>query len=345
MSNIRFYLPLIGAAITVAGPAFAQQAEVATPIFEGLPPHLSARVIRQEETVLPPGSGQQLRAVYESLKRWDPGSTLRVCFMSGRQDLRARIAAAADEWTKWGNLKIDFGNKQDPYLCRGPAIYEIRVGFGYRGYWSLVGKDSVNLADQHEQSMNFEGYDIVPPNEPEFSRVVFHEFGHALGFHHEHQNPASTCEEDFDWPKIYARLAGPPNNWSEETVNFNLRRLVNDGRFKVVGQFDTKSIMLYRFDAWMYKSGAASLCYSAQHNFILSADDKAAMLDAYPRDNIAGVMERRAVQAESLRTQLRAAPLAAGVRDRALDQLNAITSPDLSALARRDATQRLMAPR
>lgn len=26
-----------------------------------------------------------------------------------------------------------------------------------------------------------------------------HKFLHALAFHHEHQNPASSCEEEFRW--------------------------------------------------------------------------------------------------------------------------------------------------
>ncbi len=223
------------------------------------------------------------------------------------------------------------------------TFYEVRVGFGYKGYSSLVGRDSINLADQYEQSMNFEGYDLAAPQELEFTSVVLHEFGHAFGFHHEHQNPESTCEDDFDWPSIYTYLKGPPNKWSEATINFNLRRLVNDGRYEVVGPFDGKSIMLYQFPPWMYKQREQSECYVAAENVSLSPGDKAAMKEAYSHD-AESVAQKRTIDTEKLRAGLRSAPINPGSLNRAFDQLNAIVSEDLSPAARRGATERLMAP-
>ena len=74
--------------------------------------------------------------------------------------------------------------------------------YSYEGYWSVVGTDSENLLTGIDQSMNLEGYDVAPFPEPEFSRIVIHEFGHALGLHHEHQHPFSKCEDEFDWPRV-----------------------------------------------------------------------------------------------------------------------------------------------
>jgi hypothetical protein len=78
---------------------------------------------------------------------------------------------------------------------------------------------------------------------------VLHEFGHALGFDHEHQIPLSACQTDFRWdndpgyvetrdadgefvpddrgrnPGLYTAFEGPPNNWSKETDDFNLKEL------------------------------------------------------------------------------------------------------------------------
>ena len=73
--------------------------------------------------------------------------------------------------------------------------------------------------------MNFSGFDIAPPPDSEFARIVIHEFGHALGLEHEHQSPFSSCENEFKWDVIYATLASPPNNWPKERVDFNMRAL------------------------------------------------------------------------------------------------------------------------
>ncbi|MCF6113416.1 hypothetical protein [Mesorhizobium muleiense] len=339
---------ILTAAVCIS-PAYSQQKPGPdlpnVKVLEALPPHLNARVLRQEQIVLPPGAGQELRAIYEQAKLWSPGSSLLVCFMGGRQELRARIAVAAQEWTRWGNVQLNFGNVNNPVVCGPGAVYDIRIGFGYDGYWSLVGRDSINLADQYEQSMNLEGYDIVPPSEPEFSQVVLHEFGHALGLHHEHQNPLASCEEEFDWNTIYQYLAGHPNYWSKETVDFNLRRLVDDGRYTTVGEFDADSIMLYRFDAWMYKSKEQSPCYIAKDNVILSDGDQTSIRDAYPTVNVGAQLADRGSDIEKLRAELKAAPIDAQTLTQALDQLNAIVSPDLSITSRRSITDRLMAPR
>ncbi|MCP3395296.1 hypothetical protein NLM27_41935 [Bradyrhizobium sp. CCGB12] len=344
-----------------------------TEIYEGLPPHLRARVERQEQSVLPPGAGKQARAVLEILKEWSPGTLLNVCFVSGTRDLRTRIAEAASEWAKFGNIRFNFGNPLSPQLCPSglqavvagsepdtkqsdaeskagseqrsdprSMLFHIRIGFEYRGYWSLVGQDSVNLADQYEQSMNLEGYDIVPPNEPKFSQVVLHEFGHALGFHHEHQNTQAPCENEFKWDEIYASLAQPPNSWSKETVDFNMRRLVNDGRY-TSAVFDPHSIMLYHFPDWMYVGGARSLCYITSENMTLSDGDKAALKEAYPFENVAAVFRKRENLAEQLKVAVRAIP-SASYKERGLAQIDVIAKSDLPVSARRDQRQRLMAP-
>src|SRR5690349_10941147 len=100
--------------------------------------------------------------------------------------------------------------------------------------------------------MNFEGFDVQLPQD--WRGVVLHEFGHALGLEHEHQHPVQPC--DFRWeddpgytpttdrfgqftpdeagrkPGIYTLLGGPPNRWSREMVDFNLRKLPDSSAFR-----------------------------------------------------------------------------------------------------------------
>ena len=76
----------------------------------------------------------------------------------------------------------------------------------------------------------------------EFSRTTKHEFGHALGLIHEHQNPAGGIH----WNKevVYKDLGGPPNNWDPRTIDNNMFQRYS----KTITQYtdvDSRSIMMY----------------------------------------------------------------------------------------------------
>ena len=45
--------------------------------------------------------------------------------------------------------------------------------------------------------MNLGGFTEELPDD--WEATVLHEFGHAIGFLHEHQSLNSTCEEEFRW--------------------------------------------------------------------------------------------------------------------------------------------------
>ena len=139
-----------------------------------------------------------------------------------------------------------------------------------------------------------------------FLIVTLHEFGHAMGFHHEHSHPVGGCELSFRWeddpgyiptldqfgqfiidrngrrPGIYTVLGGPPNRWPQSKVDFNLRQLKNSHAY-TVGPFDRNSIMKYYFGEWMFREGTASHCFS-QRNLVLSEQDKIGMQTAYPKN-------------------------------------------------------------
>jgi hypothetical protein len=77
---------------------------------------------------------------------------------------------------------------------------DIRIGFinqgDYAGNWSAVGTDSrdstVEGGAPNQGSMNFGGFDQQLP--VDWAGTVLHEFGHALGFEHEHQSPSGGCD-------------------------------------------------------------------------------------------------------------------------------------------------------
>ena len=78
-------------------------------------------------------------------KLWKPGMTLRVRFLDGDPVVQQRIQPFAREWSKYANIKFDFGN--DPNA-------EIRISFRQRGSWSYLGTDVLGIA-RNQATMNY----------------------------------------------------------------------------------------------------------------------------------------------------------------------------------------------
>lgn len=119
-----------------------------------------------------------LRAVFEFRKMWINGSTLRVRFMGGTAEQRALVRQQAQWWTEHANLTFAFNNVPDA---------EIRIAFDPTdGAWSYVGTDCKKIP-QGEPTMNLGFFD---------GGTAGHEFGHAIGLGHEHQNPAGGWDDE-----------------------------------------------------------------------------------------------------------------------------------------------------
>ncbi len=261
-------------------------------IIEQLPQHLQARVNQQAATLQVVNVGSVDEYFVDKLKLWNTSSAIRVCFFGGSTELRSRIAGVASQWTEAGGyLPLDFGSAASPHLCgSNNGRFQIRVGFEYKGYWSTVGTDSENLLTQSEQSMNLALFNINPPPEPKFSRIVLHEFGHAIGLQHEHQSYKAPCVNDFDWNAIYNFLQGDPNYWSIEQIDQNLKPKPSTSG-NDASRFDVDSIMLYSFPKEFYKAGVQAACYTAGNSRI-SDKDKEFMRKYYPSSVAAAVAVR-----------------------------------------------------
>lgn len=154
---------------------------------------------------------------------------------------------------------------------------DIRVAFDpTAGCWSLLGNQSLMKDDasmSNRESMNFEWLDAptgssnknetdgkgkftykgqeftVPAglhlNGNDTGATVVHEFGHALGMIHEHQNPFGQPIL-WDVEKVKRIFSGPPNSWDADTIDSNIlgsteKSLLNGSKF------DPDSIMKYSF--------------------------------------------------------------------------------------------------
>ncbi|WP_437532680.1 matrixin family metalloprotease [Sorangium sp. So ce726] len=201
-------------------------------------------------------------------KRWRAGKRLRIRFLDGSPTMQAKVAHYAAEWTRYANISFDFS---------GSAYAEIRISFyADRGSWSALGTDALvqQYFPLHQPTMNF-GWLRDDTDETEYSRVTIHEFGHALGAIHEHQNPQGGIK--WNEPAVYSYFAGPPNYWPKETTYRNV--IAKYSSDILIGtQFDPASIMLYHFPAALTQNGVGT-----RSNTRLSQRDIEFIKIAYPR--------------------------------------------------------------
>lgn len=204
-----------------------------------------------------PGPGKRTRAVSPIGKLWMNGSTLRIRFLGGTAAQRAVVEQFAPRWTDHANLHFEFAPAADA---------EIRVAFADDGAWSYVGTDAQGIPVS-EPTMNFGWLDEA---------VVLHEFGHAIGLAHEHQNPDGGIR--WNEPVVIRDLSGSPNFWDEATVRHNVLNKYSHDQINGT-DFDPESIMLYSFPAEWTLDG-----FHTEPNTKLSALDQsfAAGAKMYP---------------------------------------------------------------
>lgn len=244
-------------------------------------------------------------------RRWEAGQTITVAFKGGNLELYKDIEEAAKNWEKIANIVFSFKNgssyrtwseKDVGYLA------QIRISFDKLGYYSAIGTDSINPHPDWyppgKSSMNFQNFDVLWPGAKPYSwkSDVMHEFGHALGFWHEHQKPVYDREIDYE---LAIEFYKKTQKWDAQYTLLQLKPRTDVEFFPGESEIcDLASLMKYQISEKILKKGRKSKCFTEIKATDFSARDRAAARLYYPRDS---KVEFRLSKRQSLNAEAAAA--------------------------------------
>lgn len=146
----------------------------------------------------------------------------------------------ANAWGKYGNVRFrETSGQGDVRVARATG----------QGYYSYLGTD-IRGIPAGQCTMNLEQFTSKTPVS-EYKRVVKHEFGHTLGFPHEHSRGAIVDLLDLNKTVAYFRQH---YGWNAQTTIQQVFQRLDEASLMGTPA-DVTSIMTYQFDGSCTKSG------------------------------------------------------------------------------------------
>jgi hypothetical protein len=253
-----------------------------TDIVEGYPRRVIKRLDQLKAQFRHFGLDEMTRGIASSVEIWDlrkinKSRPLRVCFMHGALGIRKFVVSTVQDWLKHDiGLKFDFGPPNAPFLCSQKKSH-IRIAFCWknsaekfckrgreRGHWALVGRENVDKRrfGGSAPTMNLEGVDVARYTKRARRRIILHEFGHVLGFRHEHQNPNEKCDTQLKMKEVRKEFRSPKHGWTTEQIAYNFDIVFRDSKKKLIAKRDERSVMNYEIAPRFFRKGRQSTCYS-----------------------------------------------------------------------------------
>ncbi len=200
------------------------------------------------------------------------------------EEFRRFIMDTANEWVTQTQAHIRFILLDDH--STNHAHIRIDVGTGLendgRQAYSYVGLETFSVPDdQPTMRLPLVAYNFPPENGRTWIRqTILHEFGHALGLDHEHQNP----NRQFAWniPAIYASYYPLGRTQQNESDVSNQFLRVYNGPTTSSNQYDPFSVMNYVFPS-SFTFG--SICPPSRRENIsnISEGNKTFIATVYPK--------------------------------------------------------------
>ena len=218
----------------------------------------------------------QLRAGALTSTLWDRPARgalqLNVVFLDGHPTVQDLVKRHVRAWEEAAHIKFNFLGR-DRFVDA-----HIRITMPpSRIFQSYLGNGSL-MIDRRLPSMTLGFTNEVLAIPSEVRRLVLHEFGHALGLIHEHQNPNGGLK--FRVPEVY-QYFWQHHRWDERTVREQVIQPARAAELKNATKFDPDSIMLYAFPASIIAAGPVT---ATRLNSELSVSDRNYIASLYPKE-------------------------------------------------------------
>src|SRR5260370_14376398 len=228
-----------------------------------LPPEL-ARIAQERAIAINPGNGEPFELAARLRMCWPAGDELQISFLNGVPEVHQKVIFYAQQWSSYANIRFAFNQSPNAH---------IRISFQKGFSQSYIGVSAL-YAPKNEATMNL--WLTLFDSEEEYSRIILHEFGHALGLIHEHQSPASGIPWNYE--VVLRELTSPQYGWTREDVQENIFGRLAISQTQFYTGFDPESIMIYPIPARWTLTG-----FSTDANITLSSTDKQFIGVLYPR--------------------------------------------------------------
>jgi hypothetical protein len=228
---------------------------------------------------------------------WENGTTLNILFINSLGDsslgpvrdwlvkVRHKIREFAPIWEQYANLKLDFKGIEESTEARAHVTINLLPDedHPYGTYFSEIGRRNLTALQTGSMSLVFE------PNNPnntddEFRSVILHEFGHILGFIHEHSRPDRPLVWNENAVLNYYALK-THGNWGRKEVEYSVMAPYQAPEGWIIlnmyRAFDVNSIMMFPFPPGLatYRDGAG---FASGWNRELTPSDKVVANIIYP---------------------------------------------------------------